>query len=198
MTVLAAFAQEESVSISENIAWSFRKKYEAGIPRRFVLFGYRLDEDGEYRIVEEEAAVVREMFTLYEHGYSHKQIANAFNRKGYKSPTGLTWGETSIHRMLDNEKYVGDVMMQKRVTLDPLTHREVKNDQTVYPSYYIQDHHAAIIDRAQYNRVRKIREMCNSRLGPLQYPYDDKLVCPICGQAPVSSLLFNARKGSEA
>ena len=51
MTVLAAFAQEESVSISENIAWSFRKKYEAGIPRRFVLFGYRLDEDGEYRIV---------------------------------------------------------------------------------------------------------------------------------------------------
>ena len=59
MTVLAAFAQEESVSISENIAWSFRKKYEAGIPRRFVLFGYRLDEDGEYRIVGEEAAVVR-------------------------------------------------------------------------------------------------------------------------------------------
>lgn len=47
VTVLAAFAQEESVSISENIAWSFRKKYEAGIPRRFVLFGYRLDEDGE-------------------------------------------------------------------------------------------------------------------------------------------------------
>ena len=84
--------------------------------------------------------------------------------------------------MLDNEKYVGDVMMQKRVTLDPLTHREVKNDQTVYPSYYVQDHHAAIIDRAQYNRVRKIRAMCNSKLGPLQYPYDDKLVCPICGQ----------------
>ena len=182
MTVLAAFAQEESVSISENIAWSFRKKYEAGIPRRFVLFGYRLDEDGEYRIVGEEAAVVREAFTLYEHGYSHKQIANAFNQKGYKSPTGLRWQETTIHRMLDNEKYVGDVMMQKRVTLDPLTHREAKNDQTVYPSYYVQDHHAAIIDRAQYNRVRKIRAMCNSKLGPLQYPYDDKLVCPICGQ----------------
>ena len=150
--------------------------------RRFVLFGYRLDEDGEYRIVGEEAAVVREAFTLYEHGYSHKQIANAFNQKGYKSPTGLRWQETTIHRMLDNEKYVGDVMMQKRVTLDPLTHREVKNDQTVYPSYYVQDHHAAIIDRAQYNRVRKIRAMCNSKLGPLQYPYDDKLVCPICGQ----------------
>ena len=49
-------------------------------------------------------------------------------------------------------------------------------------SYYVQDHHAAIIDRAQYNRVRKIRAMCNSKLGPLQYPYDDKLVCPICGQ----------------
>ena len=124
----------------------------------------------------------REAFTQYEHAYSHKQIANAFNQKGYKSPTGLRWPETTIHRMLDNEKYVGDVMMQKRVTLDPLTHREVKNDQTVYPSYYVQDHHAAIIDRAQYNRVRKIRAMCNSKLGPLQYPYDDKLVCPICGQ----------------
>lgn len=81
--------------------------------------------------------MVREAFTLYEHGYSHKQIANAFNQKGYKSPTGLRWQETTIHRMLDNEKYVGDVMMQKRVTLDPLTHREVKNDQTVYPSYYV-------------------------------------------------------------
>lgn len=182
MTVLAAFAQEESVSISENIAWSFRKKYAAGIPRRFTLYGYCMDKDGEYQIVEEEAAVVREIFTLYEHGHSHKQIADILNGKGGKSPTGLRWQETTVHRMLDNEKYVGDVMMQKRVTVDTLTHREVKNDQTVYPSYYVRDHHVPIIDRAQYNRVRKIREMRNSRLGSLQYPYDDKLVCPICGQ----------------
>ena len=75
MTVLAAFAQEESVSISENIAWSFRKKYEAGIPRRFVLFGYRLDEDGEYRIVGEEAAVVRRARNARQTPPRHASIA---------------------------------------------------------------------------------------------------------------------------
>lgn len=182
LTVLAAFAQEESIAISENLAWACRKRFEAGVPRRFSLFGYRAEPGGEYRIVPEEARIVREAFRLYERGDTLAQIARAFAARGWKTASGAAWSPSSLCRMLDNEKYVGDVMMQKRVTIDPLSHRAVKNDQTVHPSYYLRDHHPAIVDRAQYNRVRRIRTLRNQALGPSQYPYADYLECPLCGE----------------
>src|SRR5699024_5243566 len=76
LTILAAFAQEESRSLSENAKWGIRKRFEAGIPKRTYIFGYTYDEQGNYVIVPEQAETVRYIFDLYETGrYSMHQIA---------------------------------------------------------------------------------------------------------------------------
>lgn len=197
LTVLAAFAQEESRSLSENQKWAYRKKMEEGEPRWHTLYGYRKGETcDDYIIDPDEAAVVQEAFDRYEHGEPCSKIAKHFDACGYppsstspkpgskralqNKPAG--WDPTVIHSMLTNEKYVGDYLTQKRYTADHLTRKSKKNDQSVLPSYYLRDHHRAIIRREQFVRVNKIMGMRNLKLGSMQYPFDDKLVCPICGK----------------
>jgi hypothetical protein len=88
--------------------------------------------------------------------------------------------------ILRNEKYVGDIRLQKRYTVDHITHKEVRNDCTVVPGYYIVDHHAPIVPRETFNRVQTIRMLkCqggkNGKGGTsVQYPFHTLLICPSC------------------
>ena len=190
LTVLAAFAQEESRSISENTSWGIRKRFEDGVTRWSRLYGYEKTADGEYQIVPEHAAVVQKIFELYEHGESIQSIRKYLAAHGIKSPTGEPkWTDSAVHTLLINERYTGDIILQKFLTEDHLSHKSIKNDSTEVPSYYIENHHAAIIPRKQYDRCMKIMGMrrvnghrkehdtgtCN------QYPLSDKLRCPYCG-----------------
>ena len=190
LTVLAAFAQEESRSISENTSWGIRKRFEDGVTRWSRLYGYEKTADGEYQIVPEHAAVVQKIFELYEHGESIQSIRKYLAAHGIKSPTGEPkWTDSAVHTLLINERYTGDIILQKYLTEDHLSHKSIKNDSTEVPSYYIENHHAAIIPRKQYDRCMKIMGMrrvnghrkehdtgtCN------QYPLGDKLRCPYCG-----------------
>lgn len=190
LTVLAAFAQEESRSISENTSWGIRKRFEDGVTRWSRLYGYEKTADGEYQIVPEHAAVVQKIFELYEHGESIQSIRKYLAAHGIKSPTGEPkWTDSAVHTLLINERYTGDIILQKFLTEDHLSHKSIKNDSTEVPSYYIENHHAAIIPRKQYDRCMKIMGMrrvnghrkehdtgtCN------QYPLGDKLRCPYCG-----------------
>lgn len=181
LTILAAFAQEESRSISENQKWSIRKRFEAGIEKWSFTFGYRRSQQGEYLIHPLEGETVRRIFYLYEHGMSMAAIARQMEKENRPSAFCSRWTASHVHTILCNEKYVGDVMMQKKYTVDHLTHREVRNDQTVVPSYYVRDHHTPIISRKQYDRVQTIRKLKSSHSGPAQYPYADRLHCPRCG-----------------
>lgn len=189
LTVLAAFAQEESRSISENTSWGIRKRFEDGVTRWSRLYGYEKTADGEYQIVPEHAAVVQKIFELYEHGESIQSIRKYLAAHGIKSPTGEPkWTDSAVHTLLINERYTGDIILQKFLTEDHLSHKSIKNDSTEVPSYYIENHHAAIIPRKQYDRCMKIMGMrrvnghrkehdtgtCN------QYPLGDKLRCPYC------------------
>ncbi len=183
LTILAAFAQEESRSISENIKWGIRKRFEAGIDRWTNIYGYTRNGEFTYQIVRHEAAVVVRIFELYEHGYSIAQIADILTEKQVKSPSGAEkWDQSVIAHMLSNEKYIGDIRLQNAYTVDHISHREVKNDCTVVPAYYLHNHHAQIVDRKTYDRVQKIKEMTTQKKNtPVQYPFDDKLRCPYCG-----------------
>ena len=190
LTVLAAFAQEESRSISENTTWGIRKRFEEGVTRWTRLYGYEKTEKGEYQIVPEQAAVVQKVYELYERGESIQSIRKYLAAFGIKSPTGEPkWTNSSIHTLLINERYTGDILLQKFLTEDHLTHKRIKNDSTEVPSFYIENHHAPIISRKQYDRCMKIMGMrrVNGHVkehdsGPCnQYPLGDKLRCPYCG-----------------
>ena len=136
LTVLAAFAQEESRSISQNTSWGIRKRFEEGVTRWCRLYGYEKTSKGEYQIVPEQAAVVQKIFDLYEHGESIQGICRYLASFGIKSPTGEPkWTNSAVHTLLVNERYTGDILLQKFLTEDHLSHKVVKNDSTEVPIF---------------------------------------------------------------
>jgi DNA invertase Pin-like site-specific DNA recombinase len=208
LSILAAFAQEESRSLSENVKWGIRKRYEAGQDRWIPIYGYTSNENGSYQIVEEEAAIVREVFDSYRKGQSMQWIADELTKRGVPTPAGNNkWEASAVQKLIRNEKYVGDILLQKRYTVDHIEHKEVRNDGTV-PAYYIQNHHTPIVSRQVYDQVQKVRAMkpWGKKQVNRQYPFAEFPVCPYCGnvllqkrspiQACESALFCEGSEGS--
>ncbi len=201
LTVLAAFAQEESRSISENTIWGIRKRFESGVNRWCRLYGYEQDENGRYQIIQDQAATVQKIFDLYERGTAINGICACLNELGAIPPQGgQKWSHTSVDSILCNERYAGDILLQKTITENHITHKAIRNDSTVVPSYYIENHHTPIVPKKQFERCQRIREM---RMPPKyaeagkshQYPLGGRLYCPHCGsmlyQRNIRAVLHN-------
>lgn len=158
ITILSSQAQEESRNISENTRWGIVRRYENGIisvnHKKFM--GYTKDKkSGELVIVPEQAEIVRRIFRMYLEGSSILEITRALEEDKIKTVTGKdTWHPGVIERMLINEKYMGDALMQKTYTVDFLTKKRVKNNGIV-PQYYIEDNHEAIIQKEIFYRVQE-------------------------------------------
>ncbi len=193
LTVLAAFSQEESFSISENLKWGLRKRYEMGELRWTQLYGYRNEgENGELKIVieEAEAQVVRMLFNLYRKGVALPEIVNQLNTAGVPAPRGGKWTASTVQGILKNERYVGDTMLQKYISLDHISHKCVRNDATEVPSFYVRNSHVPIVDRRTFDQVQRIFELKAPREECSRYPYEDtKAVCPFCGEKMVTRLV---------
>lgn len=192
LSILAAVAQEESRSISENLKWSVRKRFAAGIPKWSPTYGY-INEDGEYLINEDQAVGVRRIFELYTSGKTLLEIVRILTDEGIPTMEGTNWWPKSVTEVLRNEKYIGDVLMQKSYTVDHLTHRKVKNDMTKVPSYRVTNHHNAIIDRKTFELAQTILAMRIRRNGCMQYPYYGTLICPVCGR-PMICFRLNTKR----
>jgi len=156
LTILSALAQEESRSVSENIRWAIRKKFQRGEPIVDLkrMLGYDKGENGQWLINEEQAEIVRYIYEEYLQGVSARQIAFALNQKGITTVMGKQWRADAVLLILRNEKYVGDLMMQKTVTQDFLTHKSLENEGLA-PKYYIKDHHPAIIPRDVFDQIQQ-------------------------------------------
>lgn len=189
LTVMAAFAQEESRSISENVKWGMRKRFEAGQEWRIPVYGYRHTEQEMYVIVPEEAAIVREVFIRYVHGETPREIIQDMTARQIPPPAGESWKLLQIARMLHNEKYTGDVVLQKHYIESHLTHKEVRNRGEV-PLYHIYNAHPAIIDRHLFAQAAAISRMRRVRTGNSTYPYGTMLRCPHCGETLVHGALY--------
>jgi DNA invertase Pin-like site-specific DNA recombinase len=157
ITILSSQAQEESRNLSENTKWGITRRYENGIisinHKKFM--GYTKDEDGELIIVPEEAEIVRRIFRMYLEGSSILEITRALEKDKIKTATGKDkWHPGVIEKMLVNEKYMGDALLQKTYTVDFLTKKRVKNNGIV-PQYYIEDNHEAIIPKELFYKVQE-------------------------------------------
>ena len=190
LTVMAAFAQEESRSISENVKWGMRKRFEAGQEWRIPIYGYRHTEDEMYIIVPEEAAIVKEIFTRYAHGETPREIMKDMIDRNVLPPAGNRWKLLQITRMLHNEKYTGDVVLQKHYIESYLTHKEVRNYGEV-PLYHIHNAHTPIIDRHIFAQAAAVSRMRQVKTGNSSYPYDTMLKCPHCGETLVHGSVYN-------
>ena len=191
-SILCSIAQEESRHTSERISWSLKAKMTDGIPlvctSRFL--GYDKSDDGKKLVINEaEAEIVKLIFNLYDSGMGCLRIAHELQKRGYKTAAGNTfWHTSTVTGILKNEKYVGDLLQQKMVTVDYLNHIRRKN--TTNPYYLLENAHDPIISRDQRNRVQsKLACSVENIMGKdfdrskynNKHPLSGVMVCTKCG-----------------
>lgn len=156
LTIMAELAQNESYSIAENIRWGLRKRFRNGIPQINLkrMMGYDMGNGGEWIVNPKQAKIVRFIYARYLQGRSAHGISVELNDTGVKTVNGKKWCTTGILCILQNEKYAGDLIIQKTYTKDVLNHRPVENNGEL-PRYYIPDHHEAIICREDWIAVQE-------------------------------------------
>ena len=153
LTILASFAQEESRSVSENCKWRIRKKFEQGIPTGFGMYGYKV-RNGSFAIKPEEAAVVRRIFQMYLDGMGSVKIMKLLTEEGVPAPLGGLWNASVVMEMLKNEKYAGDLLLQKFYTNNHVEKKRFHNRGEL-PQYFVGEDHEPIIDRETFDAVQR-------------------------------------------
>lgn len=194
LVIYAGFAQSESESMSKNVTWSYRKRFEDG-NAVFVykkLLGYRKGEDGMPEIVPEEAALVVRIFNMYLAGETPRKISAIMQAEKIKVPgKKLTFSDAMIAGVLANEKYCGDSILQKTVTIDCISKTRRKNTGEA-PMYYVQNSHPAIVSRETFHKAqeellrRKTRTPQSTKAVTAsgkysRYALTDVLICGECG-----------------
>ena len=157
---LAALDQAESHFRSENIKFGIRHRMRSGktVLNHTQFLGYTKGPDGVLQIVPEEAEIVRKIFDLYIQGNGVRKIKRYLEEHGIKTVTGKSeWSTSTIDRMLSNEKYVGEVLMQKTYTSDFLTGKREKN-QGQLDTYLVENAHDPIISREIFYLVQQMKE----------------------------------------
>ena len=156
---LAALAQAESHFRSENIKFGIRHRMRSGktVLNHTQFLGYTKGPDGVLQIVPEEAEIVRKIFELYIQGNGVRKIKRYLEEHGIKTVTGKSeWSTSTIDRMLSNEKYVGEVRMQKTFTADFLTGRREKNIGQL-DLFLVEEAHEPIIDQETFELVQRMK-----------------------------------------
>ncbi len=196
ITLSGAFAQSESESISANVTWGQRRAMEAGKARIQYkkLYGYRRGADGKPEIIPEQAEVVRWIYKRYLSGASIRMLLDEIKQQEIPCCEGaIDWNRQKIQSILQNEKYCGDVLMQKTFCQDFISHKIVKNIGQL-PMYYIKDHHEGIVSREIYDAVQAETARRNALKSPSKkyaptgqgayaskYALSERLVCGECG-----------------
>ena len=180
LTLLAMAAQEESTSISKNMKWSIQKRMDAGTYLGNTSpYGYRL-EDGQLKIEETEAAVVRRIFEMRLSGMGQVAITQELNRQGIQPRDGKPWTVYRVRYILSNERYIGDSLFQKKYIADPLSHKSVRNHGE-RDQYYIHDTHEAIISRENFQKVQESFQNQSPRRSKTPHLFVHRILCPQCG-----------------
>lgn len=161
LTAYCALAQAESEDMSRNIKWGIKRGFEKGTSgyAEFVCFGYKRGDNKKLAIDEPDAKIVRKIFEMRANGYSLGTISKWLYENKIPSPTGKArWSRESISKLLRNEKYTGDVLLQKTFVEDLFSGKQIKNKGEL-EKFLIQGHHPAIISRELFvaaNRTRRI------------------------------------------
>ena len=134
LTIMASLAQQESQSLSQNIKLGLQYRYQQGQVQvnhtRFL--GYTKDADGHLIIDPEQAEIVRRIYREYLEGSSMDKIAKGLEADGIFTGAGKTkWWTSTINKILRNEKYIGDALLQKTFTVDFLSKKRIKNNGTM-------------------------------------------------------------------
>lgn len=192
LTIMASLAQQESQSLSQNIKLGLQYRYQNGEVQvnhnRFL--GYTKDEDGHLIIEPTEAEVVKRIYREYLEGSSLLQIGRGLEADGILTAAGKAkWRPETLRKILQNEKYIGDALLQKTYTVDFLNKKRVQNNGIVL-QYYVENSHPPIIPRDLYMQMQEemVRranlhsgEKRKKRVYSSKYALSSIVYCPKCG-----------------
>ena len=196
ITLLGAFAQSESESISANVRWGKRQAMREGkVSIQYKkLYGFQRGADRKPEIIPEQAKIVAEIYRRYLAGASYRMIQDWLQEEEIPNTSGkLEWSIHGIRSILTNEKYCGDVLCQKTFTQDCISKKVVRNTGQL-PMYLIQNHHEGIVDRKTFDAVQAEMARRNAGKSPSKktaptgrttytskYALSERLVCGECG-----------------
>ncbi|MEE0097284.1 MAG: recombinase family protein [Oscillospiraceae bacterium] len=196
ITLLGAFAQAESESISANVRWGKRQAMREG---RVTInykrwYAYEKGPDGQPELDYERAQIVWDMGLRLLAGASLRQLKAWLEERQIPNiDGGYEWTISAIRSILSDVKNCGDILMQKTFTRDCISRKVVKNTGQL-PMYLIKDHHEPIFDRDTFNAIQAELARRNARRSPSKknastgkgcyaskYALSERLVCGECG-----------------
>ena len=185
LTILASYAQEESISASENQKWRIRSNFKEGLPWNGTVLGYRI-ENGVYVPQENEAEIVRLIFDCCLQGMGVYKIAKTLNEAGIRTRKGNLWCQQSVRKLLRNYAYTGNLLLQTSYVEDPVGKKKRVNTGQL-PMYHAEGTHDAIIPTADFQAVQETLRERAEHYGhtadpTIIYPFRGKLVCQGCGK----------------
>lgn len=151
----SVMAQAESENISANVRWGIQQRMKSGtFAFRYTILGYRRGENGEPEIIPEEAEVVRKIFNMYLEGASLDQIKSYLETNGIKTKKGKSvWSKQIIQDMLCNERFAGDMLLQKTY-IENCINKKVKKNRGEMAKYLITNNHPSIISKETFKLVQ--------------------------------------------
>ena len=177
-------AQQESVSISRNMRWSYQKRMESGeFNCCSPAYGYDLI-DGQLVPKKDEAAIVRRIFSLYLQGVGTQNIANLLNEEGIpRRYDQEKWYASTVKYILKNERYMGDAILQKSFTTETMPFCKVMNKGQL-PLYYVENSNIALVKKDVYKAAQELMQSrkANTDCKRRPVPLTGKLRCPECGR----------------
>lgn len=177
-------AQQESISISKNMRWSYQKRMESGDFNCCApAYGYSLIE-GQLVPKDDEMKVVRRIFELYLQGIGTQNIANLLNEEGIpRRYSQKKWYASTIKYILKNERYMGDALLQKTFTTETLPFRKLRNKGQL-PQYYVENSNPALLNKDAYKAAQELMQTRTANKGCKRKPepLTQKLICPECGR----------------
>lgn len=182
LTLLASFAQEESLSVSENCKWRIRNGFLEGKTTSFRMLGYKV-VNGELIIVPEEVATVKRIFDMYLAGYGIQTIANTLDAENYPTVFGGEWHPHEVGAILDNEKYCGDLILQKTYRNNHIEKKKRRNTGQL-KQVFVEDDHEAIIEKDVFQAVAEKRQRRSTNKGVRREctALTGMIRCPYCGK----------------
>ena len=185
LTILASYAQEESLSASENQKWRIKKNFEEGMPWSGQVLGYKY-VNGVYIVKPDEAEIVRSIFADYLSGMGIEAIMKKLNAQGKTSRNGHAWCRSSVRKVLGNYSYTGNLLLQTTFRENHITKKTLPNHGEL-PKYHAENTHEAIVSMEDYQAVqaemvRRSAKHNKTAHGHVKYPFTSMIVCGTCGK----------------
>ena len=185
LTILSSYAQEESLSASENKKWQIRKDFELGKIGSITMLGYRRNAEGVLEIEPSEAEIVRMIFDDYLSGMGQTAIAKKLNEMGIPTRQGNLWTSPRIREILVNEKYTGKLILQKYYRNNHIDKIKTVNRGEL-TKYCLENAHEPIIDMDTFQQAQERLKQQHSRYyhngATKRYPLSGMITCAACGK----------------